>query len=109
MKAAILTTVYWILNLTIIFAGIVYAFRVWQEKRRALFGALLFTGGVIWHAIRGMQEYEKGACVESTTSENWLLIANNCIPHTSQDIVFAQIAIFTGIFVFIALVAKRMS
>jgi hypothetical protein len=107
MKDIFITILYWILNSIILVGGLIYAYDVWHEKRKAIYGIILFFGGVIWHIIRGINEYKQGLCTNLEENNAWLSIANKCVPHMDYDIILAQLAIFTGLFVLIALVTKR--
>lgn len=107
MNEIVITILYWLLNAMIILGGLFYAYEVLQEKRKAMSSVFLFVFGVAWHAFRGITEYRKGACDKIEENNGWLSIANQCIPYTDPDVILAQIAILSGVFVFIALIAKR--
>jgi len=108
MKEIILTTLVWILNIGIIIGGILYAYQVWQDRRRALYGIIAFAGGTLWHIYEILNAYNNRNCRDISETDNWIIIGNKCLP-LSDNVIYAQMAIFTGLFVFIALAAKRYS
>ena len=107
MKEVIVTIFYWILNLAIVVTALFYTVQVWREKRRAIYGIFLFVGGIAWHIYRGIREYRKGTCINNNSESHWLTVVNECIPHLELDVIWAQIAILTGLLVIIAVLAKK--
>lgn len=107
MKELLITLLYWLLNILIIFGALFYSFEVWKNKRKAIYGVLLFIGGILWHVGRGIHSYQNNLCEEFSPNDWWLIKANKCVPYMDYDVIWAQIAIFTGLFVIIAVVFQR--
>lgn len=98
---------YWLINIFIVLAGIAYAIDFWNDKIRTLKGVLLFLSGILWHIIRATYNYKSDFCVNLSEFDSFLMIANKCIPPDSKDIIWAQIAIFVGLFIIIAEIYGR--
>ena len=97
-----LSILHWALNLMILAGAVLYSVKLWDDKRRALWAWSLFGGGVLWHGIRGFWTFRQGACEPFVPADGFLSQASKCIPPTADDVVWAQIAIFTGLFLIIA-------
>jgi len=98
---------YWLINISIVILGIAYAINLWNDKIRTLKGVALFLGGILWHILRAIFNYSSDRCESLTGSDSLLTIANKCIPPRSGDIIWAQIAIFVGLFIIIAEIYGR--
>ena len=108
MKETVITGLYWVLNLVIILAAIIYSINVWKEKRKAIYGVILFIGGILWHIGRVVYSYTNNLCEEFTPNDWWLIKANKCLPYMEYDILWAQIAVITGLFVIVAILFQRL-
>ena len=107
MKETIIFALYWLLNAAILVFALIFAIDVWESKKRVLESVLLMAGGCLWHAIRGGYNYIFNYCENLEHNDRFLVTANKCIPPTDLDIIYAQVAIFVGLFVLIAEVFIR--
>lgn len=107
MKEILITSLYWVLNLTILIAALLYAQKIWEGKHRLVYAVSLLVGGSIWHIFKGIYIYNTEQCKEFVGGETFLTKANKCIPEMSYDIIWAQIAIFVGLFVLVAIFFNR--
>lgn len=97
----------WFINFLIVIAAVVFGIRIWGEELRTLKGVALFIGGFLWHFIRAIFDYSTNRCEPIEAQDSLLIIANKCIPAISYDIIWAQIAIFVGLFIIIAEIYSR--
>ncbi len=102
MMEIILTILYWFLNTVILVAALTYAFKLWGKKNRLLIAISLFSGGIIWHVGRAIYTFKTDNCEAIQNNDGLLIIANKCIPSMAYDVIWAQIALFVGLFVILA-------
>lgn len=107
MKEVMLTGLYWFLNLFILLVALAYALKLWGNKNRHLIAISLFIGGTAWHIVRAIYTYRNNNCEYIEDSDKLLIIANKCIPAMADDVIWAQIALFIGLFVLIAELFKH--
>ena len=107
MKETLLAGLYWLLNILIVLAALAYAFKLWGKQNRLLIAIALFVGGFAWHIARAIYAYQTNNCESFEPNDSLLIIANKCIPPMADDIVWAQIAVFVGLFVIIAEIFKH--
>lgn len=104
-----ISALYWILNILIILTAISYAFSLWGERNRVLYGIMLFVGGILWHIGHGVYAYQHSLCKGVLVDDSFITLANKCVPSIGYDIIYAQIAIFTGLFVLLAALYQRFN
>ena len=109
MRDIAITALYWLLNACIVLAAIFYAFQLWGERHRLLYGVILLAGGMVWHIGRGAYAYRNGMCEGLLADDGFLSVTNKCIPAMAYDIIWAQIGIFVGMFVLLAALFKRVN
>lgn len=102
MKEIVLAALYWFANLLLLAWAAAMAVNLWQKPNRVWKAVGLIAAGITWHAARGLYEYRSGSCSGPAANESFLVLANRCIPGTDIDILYAQAAIFVGLYVLIA-------
>ena len=107
MLDSISNVLYWFINLLILIAGVIYSIKIWDDKLRTLKGVALFLGGFLWHFFRALFNYLTNRCEPIDAQDSFFVLASQCIPATSFDIILAQIAIFVGLFIIIAEIYSR--
>lgn len=98
---------YWLANVLVFIWATCLAISLWKKTYRLFIAAGLVLAGCIWHLIRALYSYSHGICQGIIGNEHLLLLANKCIPPFAADVLFAQVAVLTGLLVIAAELVRQ--
>ena len=95
----------WALNTLIVLSGALIALFLSRGERRVLFACSALVVGLLWHFVRGYNQYKDMTCTFNS-GDNWLVVFDKCIPSLEADIVVAQAMVLAGVFAIVIIVYR---